>query len=96
MATAAAGGTVDARARATGGAAGIEGARGGLGWSNRARDRCAGSGGGGCSWSGGAGRGKGGPAHPRPEGMSHTSLRHCWAWRRSNLRGRGEFQKLGR
>ena len=24
------------------------------------------------------GRGRGGPTHPRPEGMSPTSLRHCW------------------
>ena len=55
-----------------------------------------GAGGGGCSWGGGAGRGSGALTHPRPDGMIPTSLRHCWAWRRENLRGRGEFLKLGR
>ena len=72
------------------------GARDGPGWSNREHGGCAGSDGSGCSWSGGADRGRGGPAHPRPEGMSPMSLRYFWAWRISNLRGRGEFQKLGR
>ena len=57
---------------------------------------CAGAGGDCCSWSGGTDRGSGAPAHPRSKGVSPTSVRYCWAWRISNLRGRGEFQKLGR
>ena len=43
------------------------------------RGSCAAAGDDDGSWSGGAGRGNGDLAHPRLEGMSPTSLHHCWA-----------------
>ena len=40
---------------------------------------CVGAAGSGCSWVGADDRGRGVLAHPRSEGMSPTSLHHCWA-----------------